>query len=75
MMDGAGESSCTLRVMSTDGNARLEESLLYGTEVLHELKRLPGFDLDAWSKSDAPDDSISWSLRSKKTVVLTRPIP
>lgn len=75
MIDGGGESSCTVRVMSTDGNARLEENLLYGTNMLNELKQLPGFDLDAWSKSDVPENSSRWSLMSKKTVVLARPIP
>lgn len=75
MIDGGGESSCTVRVMSTDGNARLEENLLYSTDVLSELKQLPGFNLDAWSKSDVPEGSLRWSLMSKKTVVLARPIP
>ena len=75
MVDGGGESSCTLRVMSSDGNARLEENLLYGTEVLNELKQLPGFDFGAWSKSDVPEDSLRWSLMSKKTVVFDRLMP
>jgi hypothetical protein len=75
MVDGAGESVCTLRVKSLDGNARLEESILYGTTILDALKSLPGFDNEAWSKSYVPDESLLWSTLAKKTVLLERIVP
>jgi hypothetical protein len=68
--DGGGEATCTTRVESTDGNARLDERLLYDTGMLDALKCLPGFRQDAWAKSDATDDSSVWELIGKKTVVL-----
>lgn len=75
MIDGGGESACTLRVKSLDGNARLEENILYGTAILDALKSLPGFDNEAWSKSDVPEDSLIWSTIAKKTVILERQVP
>lgn len=74
MIDGGGESVCTLRVKSLDGNARLEESILYGTGILEVLKSLPGFNNEAWSKSDVPEDSLLWATIAKKTVLLERKI-
>ncbi|NRR34409.1 hypothetical protein HSX11_29990 [Oxalobacteraceae bacterium] len=74
MIDGGGESACTLRVKSLDGNARLEENILYGTAILDALKSLPGFDNEAWSKSDVPEDSLLWSTIAKKTVILERQV-
>ncbi|MFZ6688781.1 hypothetical protein ACO0K0_13620 [Undibacterium sp. SXout11W] len=75
MIDGGGESACTLRVKSLDGNARLEENILYGTEILERLKSLPGFNNEAWSQSDVPEDSLLWAIIAKKTVLLERRIP
>lgn len=74
-IDGGGESDCMLRVKSLDGNARLEENILYGTGILDVLKSLPGFDNEAWSKSNAPEASLFWSIVSKKTVLLERKVP
>ena len=75
MIDGGGESACTLRLKSLDGNARLEENILYGTGILDVLKALPGFDNEAWSKSYVPEDSLLWSTIAKKTVLLERKVP
>jgi hypothetical protein len=75
MIDGGGESACTLRVKSLDGNARLEENILYGTEILEVLKSLPYFNNEAWSKSYVPEDSLLWATIAKKTVLLERKIP
>lgn len=68
-IDSGGDSSCTVLVKSTDGNARLEESLIYETEILDALMRLPGFRHEAWSKSDVPENSLTWATIAKKTVV------
>jgi hypothetical protein len=75
MIDGGGESACTLRVKSLDGNARLEENILYCTEILEVLKSLPDFNNEAWSKSYVPEDSLLWATIAKKTVLLERKIP
>lgn len=74
MVDGGGESACTLRVKSLDGNARLEENILYGTTILAVLQSLPGFDNEAWSKSYVPDESLLWSTIAKTTVLLERTV-
>lgn len=72
MIDAGGESASTLYVKSLDGNAILVENILYGTAILNVLKSLPGFNHDAWSKSDVPEDSLLWATIAKKTVLLER---
>jgi len=72
MIDGTGESVCTLLVMSSDGNARLDEKILYGTEILETLKSLPGFDKQAWSDSNVPEDSLLYSTIAKRTVIFEK---
>lgn len=72
MFDGYGDSVTVLRIASSDGDARIDESIQFNTDLLDELKRLPGFRHDAWRCSDLEPDSKLGFWRPKRSVILER---
>ena len=67
--DGTGESAITLHIWSAEGRAWVPQHLMPFYAIVEQLKRLEGFDRDAWSSADVPEDDMLRSVIPKRTVV------
>lgn len=68
-IDGGGQLGGHLRIKAKDGNAMLQEDLLYETDIMTKLMALPSFDRVAWAHSDISEDAFWAGLIPKKTQV------
>jgi hypothetical protein len=71
--DDSGDSTEWWTVTAPEGTVRLDESMLYGTDILESLQRLPGFDNDAWSNCRQHDDRPLRSLIPHEAVIFETP--
>nr|WP_229476835.1 GreA/GreB family elongation factor [Massilia rubra] len=70
--DSTGEAVSSLHIASSDGNARIDEPILYRTDLLGVLEHLPGFLQDAWRASHLDEDSKQGDWKPKRTVIFQR---
>ena len=69
LRDGTGESAITLHIKSAEGRAWVPQHLWPFYAIVEQLKRLEGFDRDAWSSAGVPEDDMLRSMIPKRTVV------
>ncbi|WP_426167450.1 hypothetical protein [Pseudoduganella sp. R-34] len=68
--DGDDDTITQLIVHALDTVARLDEGIIFGTDVLEELKALPGFNEEAWLNALSAEGCPKFGLLAKQTVLL-----
>jgi hypothetical protein len=64
-----GESTTRLAIYTNDRKVAVGGDLLYRSNLLEHIQRLPGFDFAAYAESHAEEGSLLRSLLSKRTQI------